>query len=83
MKTKLQAFFSIAIGIALIFGSFYVYNDILLWEQEGGTRRLWIVLYVLYEIVGANAAFILFIPGGLLFFYNAYKLLSDKQEKHK
>lgn len=80
-EKKMQAIFSVILGIVLIISSFYIHKDLILWEQTGGTRRINIIFYALYQILGASAAFFVLIPTGLYMFYNACKLLkvSDKE----
>ncbi|MGQ0286971.1 hypothetical protein ACT2CV_07180 [Pasteurellaceae bacterium 22721_9_1] len=65
---------SIIIGCAMLYGAFYIYQDILEWEAMGGTKRMHWMIYMAYELLGAIGVSALVAIVGLFFFYHAYRL---------
>ncbi|MGC7560997.1 hypothetical protein [Pasteurella sp. PK-2025] len=73
-RPRVAILLSIMMGLGIIYMAFYMYESILQWEVTGGTKRFHWVLYMIYEVFGAEGILVGFILMGLFFFYHAYRL---------
>ncbi|AEK24220.1 MULTISPECIES: hypothetical protein [Flavobacteriales] len=70
---KLGVLVLVLIGVGFLWYAFKTYNDLTLWEQEGGTRPMPRIFAFAYNIGGIWAVVSLMAVGGLFFFYQAYQ----------
>lgn len=70
---KLGVLVLILIGVGFLWYAFKTYNDLTLWEQEGGTRPMPRIFAIIYDVAGIWGVVSLMIAGGVFFLHQAYQ----------
>lgn len=80
LPNKGKIILSIILGLAIIGGAIYIYNDLSSWEQTGGSRSMPRAILWLYELGGAWLPSTIIGLFSLICFNNAYKFYKQESE---